>query len=84
MVSLVILAVVFGLGCLKHYEEKRGGEDILPGLTGMAGGKEYMISVKAVQASRTMFATKPRVPIQKGPWGMELRPRMRRQMTGMA
>jgi hypothetical protein len=52
--------------------------------TGYTEGKENMMRVKAVQASRTMLENKPIGPIQKGPWGMLLRPRMRRQVMGMA
>ena len=61
----------------------RGKQDSLSGSTGLTVGKEYMISVKHVQTKSTQFAKRPRRPIQKGPWGMLFRPRMRRQMTGM-
>lgn len=54
------------------------------GKTGYTDGKEYMIRVKAVQARRTMLEKSPMGPIQKGPWGMLLRPRMRRQVIGIA
>ena len=64
-------------------EEKTEGENSLPPRTGFAGGKEYITSVNAVQASSTIFAKRPRRPIQKGPWGMVARPRRRRQRTGM-
>ncbi|KAI4282035.1 MAG: hypothetical protein L6R38_003255 [Xanthoria sp. 2 TBL-2021] len=47
------------------------------------GGDEYMIKVKQVQRSKTMLLKRPMGPIQNGPWGMLLRPRMSRQVTGM-
>ena len=57
---------------------------LLFGRTGYTDGKEYMMRVKAVQARRTMFEKSPIGPIQKGPWAMLLRPRIRRQIIGMA
>ena len=57
---------------------------LLPAATGIAGGKLYMIRVNRVQRRRTTLETRPRGPIQKGPWRMLLRPLRRRQVTGMA
>jgi len=64
--------------------EKRGSGNSLPGSTGITTGKLYMTSVKAVHSSSTIFAKSPNLPSQKGPCGMLSRPRMRRQVTGMA
>lgn len=57
---------------------------LLPGPTGIVNGKEYMINVKHVHSSSTIFENNPIGPIQNGPWGMLLRPRMRRHTTGIA
>jgi hypothetical protein len=52
--------------------------------TGLAYGKEYMTRVKSVHMSSTMFEKNPTEPSQKGPGLIFERPRMRRQVTGMA
>lgn len=58
-------------------EKKKGSKKwghSLPGPTGIAGGKEYMPSVKQVHSSKTTFATSPNRPSQKGPWRKLPRP----------
>jgi hypothetical protein len=52
--------------------------------TGLEYGKEYITKVNNVHRSSTIFEKKPTGPSQKGPGLMFERPRMRRQMTGMA
>lgn len=65
-------------------KEKRKKRHLLPGSTGITTGKLYMTSVKTVHTSKTIFEKSPNLPSQKGPCGMESRPRRRRQVTGMA
>jgi len=57
---------------------------MLLGATGLAYGNEYITSVNNVHRSSTMFENRPKFPSQKGPCLMFERPRMSRQMTGMA
>lgn len=52
--------------------------------TGFAYGKEYMISVNSVHINNTMFENKPNGPNQNGPGLIFARPRVSRQMTGIA
>jgi hypothetical protein len=59
-------------------------EDLLPALTGLKAGKEYMTIVNNVQQRRTTFEMKPKRLSQNGPRRMFSRPRRRRQMTGIA
>jgi hypothetical protein len=52
--------------------------------TGFAYGNEYITSVNSVHISNTMFENSPIFPSQKGPGLIFERPRIRRQITGMA
>lgn len=56
---------------------------LLPVVTGILAGNEYMTRQKRVQAKVTMFAKSPHLPSQKGPCLMLSRPRYRRQITGI-
>jgi hypothetical protein len=78
--------LVGGGGGWRDREGKEGeeGKGVLEPLTGLTGGKEYMMIVKAVQRRRTQLEKRPRGPIQKGPWAMLSRPLIKRQTTGMA
>jgi len=51
--------------------------------TGIAGGKEYITNVKAVQSNNTQFEINPILPIQKGPCLILFLPLIKRQITGM-
>ena len=65
-------------------EGKRVGGNVLSGATGIAGGKEYMISVNSVHASKMILHTSPIGPNQKGPWGILFLPLINRHTTGIA
>ncbi len=45
----------------------RSLDDLLPPVTGLAGGNEYMIMVKQVHSSNTTLDKRPKGPNQKGP-----------------
>ena len=58
-------------------------DDLLPAMTGITGGKEYIINVKHVHNSKTIFENNPTGPNQKGPCLMLSRPLISRQTTGI-
>lgn len=60
-----------------------GEGNILPVVTGMVDGNEYITRQKTVQSRVTMLATRPQVPNQKGPWRILLRPRYQRHRIGV-
>ena len=57
---------------------------LLPALTGLTVGNEYIITVNVVQHSRTTLEKSPNLPSQNGPCTILSRPLARRQIAGRA